>query len=145
MTLGWMEFNEPFLFPLFQSLEIFLQLLTIIHVGYSQINNCVISEQPNPRVLSVLGHVVYVHQEKNWSKNRSLGHSTRDWYSIRFFAIDHNLLCSQGQERLDPCTGLGVDTGTINFVQESIMGDFVKRFAEIHDYDVTLFAVSEGL
>ena len=105
----------------------------------------VVNEQPNPRVLSLLGHVVYVHQEKNWSKNWSLGHSTRDWYSLRFFTINHNLLRSQGQERLDPCTGLGVDTGTIKFVQESIMGDFVKHFAEIHYYGVTLFSVTEGL
>ena len=64
MTFGWLEFHEPFLFPLFQSLEIFLQLLAIIHVGYSQINNCVIREQPNSRVHSVLRHVVYVHQFK---------------------------------------------------------------------------------
>ena len=36
---------------------------------------CVIGEQSNPRVLCVLGHIVYEHQEENLHENQSLRHS----------------------------------------------------------------------
>ena len=68
------KMNFPCLLPFFKFLEVLLQGLGIIFAGDGQIYGSVISKKSDLWIYD-FRQVIYVQEEQDWSKDRTLGHS----------------------------------------------------------------------
>ena len=58
-------------------------------------------------------------------------------------AIYYDLLCAVLEKRLNPVMCCPLHTIVVDFLEESLVRDSVKRFAEVEDYHVCLNVLVE--